>query len=92
MISLCLLPSQRFHYSEPHSNVLDFFCYWSPTNMYKKCFKGRSIFLVLPVVEVNFLGIQPQLKDVVAQSKERSEGEGADKDGDESVLETIDDR
>ena len=59
--------------------------------MYKKCFKGRSIFLVLPVVEVNFLGIKPQLKDVVAQSKERSEREGADKDGDESVLETIDD-
>ena len=54
--------------------------------MYKKCFKGRSIFLVLPVVEVNFLGIKPQLKDVVAQGKERSEGEGADKDGDEAKL------
>ena len=41
---------------------------------------------VSPVLEMNFLGIKSQLKDVVAKCKERCQREGADKDGDESVL------
>ena len=45
-----------------------------------------------PVLKMNFLGIKSELKDVVAECKERCQGEGTDKDGDESVLETIDDR
>ena len=40
-----------------------------------------------PVLEMNFLGIKSELKDIVAECKERCQGEGTDKDSDESVLE-----
>ena len=36
--------------------------------------------------KVDLLGVQSELENVVTQSKERSQWEGADEDGDEAVL------